>query len=306
MSAVINRRHLLVASSLVLTPSIAFGAARRIRVLIIDGVSNHDWQLTTKMLHAILIPTGLFDITVSTSPPSVDAPGWDSWRPDFSACDVVIQTYNDINGGPSWPEAVKSDFETYVRKGGGVYFLHSANNAFPDWPAYNEIIGIGWRNKAYGPAIYIDDKDRMVAIPAGEGEDTGHGNRFDALVHRIGNHPVHKGFPRAWMTADVELYRFGRGPARNLTVLSYALEPKTNKNWPMEWTVSYGKGRAYVANYGHVWKGDVQPVTLRSADVQVVLIRALQWLAGRKVDYPVPADFPTAEAVSIRPELPLK
>ena len=107
------------------------------------------------------------------------------------------------------------------------------------------------------------------------------------------------------MTADVELYRYGRGPARNLTVLSYALEPKTAKNWPMEWQVTYGKGRSYVANYGHVWKGDNQPVTLRSADVQVVLIRALQWLAGRKVDYPLPADFPTAEAVSIRPELVL-
>jgi len=305
MPALIDRRQLLMATGLLLTPGLAVSAARRIRVLIIDGVSNHNWQLTTKMLRAILTPTGLFNITVSTSPSTADAPGWDQWRPDFGACDVVLQTYNDIYGGPTWPQAVKSDFEAWVRKGGGVYFLHSANNAFSDWPAYNEMIGLGWRRKDFGPAIYIDAHEKQVAIPAGDGEDTGHGKRFDALVHRIGDHPVHKGFPRAWMTADVELYRYGRGPAHNLTVLSYALEPKTGRNWPMEWSVTNGKGRSYVANYGHVWKGDIQPVTLRSADVQVILIRSLQWLARRKPDYPLPSDFPTANAVSIRPELVL-
>jgi hypothetical protein len=305
MSMFVDRRHILMTAALLLAPGTVWSTSRRIRVLIIDGVSNHDWQMTTRMLRAILEPTGLFDVSVSTSPPTVEAPGWDRWRPDFGACDVVLQTYNDINGGPSWPDTVKADFEAYVREGGGVYFLHSANNAFPDWPAYNEMIGLGWRKKDFGPAIYVDDREKPAAIPAGDGEDTGHGRRLDAVVHRIGNHPVHDGFPRAWMTADVELYRYGRGPARNLTVLSYALEPQTAKNWPMEWTVTYGKGRSYIANYGHVWKGDTQPVTLRSADVQVILIRALQWLARRKVDYPIPADFPTAEAVSIRPELPL-
>jgi hypothetical protein len=52
-----------------------------------------------------------------------------------------------------------------------------------------------------------------------------------------------------------------------------------------------------------VWKGDVNPVTVRDAGVQTILVRALQWLAKREVSYPVPADFPTAEATSIRSEL---
>ena len=34
------------------------------------------------------------------------------------------------------------------------------------------------------------------------------------------------------------------------------------------------------------------------------VVRALQWLAGRDVTLPVPADFPTAERVSVRPEAP--
>jgi hypothetical protein len=278
-------------------------AAGPIRVLIIDGVSNHDWRLTTRLLRAILEPTGLFDVTVSTSPPTAAEPDWDGWRPGFGNADVVLQTYNDIWGGPAWPEPVKSQFEAFVARGGGVFFLHSANNAFPDWPAYNEMIGLGWREKDFGPAVYVDEEGRQAVIPAGTGDATGHGPRYDALVRRTGDHPVHAGLPRAWMTADVELYRYARGPARNLEVLTYAREPETQMNWPMEWTVTYGQGRCYVANYGHVWNGDADPVTLRSVDVQTILIRALQWLAGREVTWPVPDDFPTAEAVSVRPAL---
>jgi len=85
--------------------------------------------------------------------------------------------------------------------------------------------------------------------------------------------------------------------------LSYAREPHTDRNWPIEWTVRYGRGRVYTSTLGHVWKGDVNPVTVRDAGVQTILVRALQWLAKREVSYPVPADFPTAEATSIRGEL---
>ncbi len=280
-------------------------ADARLKVLIVDGVSNHDWRMTTKLVRAILEPTSLFDVSISTSPSAGDAQGWDQWRPNFKAHDVVIQTYNDYKIVAPWPQAVKADFEAYVREGGGVYILHSANNAFADWPAYNEIIGLGWRRKDYGTAIYVDDHDHLQRIPPGEGDWTNHGPRSDALVHQLGHHPVHKGFPRTWMTADVELYRYARGPAHHLSVLSYALEPVTHKYWPMEWSVRYGAGRVYVANYGHVWKGDIQPVTLRSADVQVILVRALQWLARRPVTWPVPTDFPTASQTSIRPALPI-
>jgi hypothetical protein len=56
-----------------------------IRVLIVDGFSNHDWRLTTRSIRAIIEPTGLFSVDVSTSPPAAASPGWEQWRPDFSA-----------------------------------------------------------------------------------------------------------------------------------------------------------------------------------------------------------------------------
>lgn len=285
----------------------AFGAVAAppppVRVLILDGYSNHDWRLTTALIRGMLEPTGRFEIAVSTAPPTADAPGWEAWRPKFSDYDVVIQTCNDLGGGPAWPRAVQEDFEAFVRNGGGVYVWHSGNNAFPDWLAYNEMIGLGWRKKDFGPAIAVSPEGQITRIPTGEGRDTGHGDRVDTVVHRLGEHPIHAGMPRAWLTPDIEVYYYARGPAKDLEVLSWGLDPVTRMNWPLEWTVRYGKGRVYTSTFGHVWKGDGQPARMRCAGLQTVAARALQWLAGRSPDLPVPADFPTADRASVRGEI---
>ncbi|HUG11151.1 MAG TPA: ThuA domain-containing protein [Opitutaceae bacterium] len=299
-------RHWLIVPALLCMQSLASHAAEpRVRVLIVDGFSNHDWQLTTSLIRGILEPTDLFEVTVSTAPPTKDAPDWDKWRPVFADYDVVIQTCNDIWGGPPWPRAVQEDFENFVCGGGGVYVWHSGNNAFADWPAYNEMIGLGWRKKEFGAAIAVADDRSLTRIPAGEGLDTGHGDRLDTVVHRLGDHPIHTGLPRAWKTPDIEVYYYARGPAQNIEVLSYGFDPQTNMNWPLEWAVSYGDGRVYTSTFGHVWKGDSQPERMRCAGLQTVVVRALQWLAGRDVDFPVPSDFPTADRSSIRGEISL-
>jgi hypothetical protein len=276
-----------------------------VRVLIVDGLSNHDWKLTTALIRGILEPTGLFAVAVSTAPPTRESAEWATWRPRFSDYDVVIQTYNDLGGGAPWPRQVQEAFETFVRNGGGVYVWHGGNNAFPDWPAYNQMLGLGWRKKDFGWALSVSDDGRVTRIPAGEGPDTGHGARLDTLVHRRGDHAIHAGLPRAWMTPDIEVYYYARGPADGVEVLSYGFDPRTKMNWPLEWTVTYGKGRVYTSTFGHVWAGDTQPARMRCAGLQTVVVRALQWLARRPVTAPVPADFPTADRVSVRGEIPI-
>ena len=286
-----------------MSPPTMAAADSKIRVLIVDGFSNHDWRLTTHSIRAILEPTGLFAVDVSTSPPDAAAPGWDQWRPRFEDHDVVVQNCNDINGGPRWPKEVQISLESFVREGGGLYVWHSGNNAFADWPEYNEMIGMGWRKKDYGTAVTLSDDGRLSRIPPGQGEDTGHGNRFDALIVRKGDHPMHRGLPRQWKAADIEVYYYVRGPAKHLAVLSYAHEPKTGMNWPTEWIVRYGRGRVYTSTFGHVWRGDTDPVTVRDVGVQTLLVRGLQWLAHRRADFPVPGNFPSAEATSVGPPL---
>ncbi len=273
---------------------------KKINVLIVDGFSNHDWKRTTQLIRGILEPTKLFESDVSTSPPRGAKEGWDEWRPRFQDYDVVIQNCNNIGGGPSWPEEVQTAFSKYVKNGGGVFIFHSANNAFPRWANYNDIIGLGWRNKNQGVALTIQEDQSVKRIPVGEGRNTGHGPRINAVLTRLNDHPIHKGFPKRWKTPGLEVYFFARGPAKNLQVLSYAYDPRTKMDWPIEWVVTYGKGRIYNSTFGHVWRNDDQPASMRCAGFQTVLVRALQWLADEPVTFPVPEDFPTENQLSVR------
>ncbi|MFR7733576.1 MAG: ThuA domain-containing protein [Collinsella sp.] len=104
--------------------------------------------------------------------------------------------------------------------------------------------------------LIVTDDGAVLRLPPGEGGPTSHGARIDALVTRLGNHPMHAGLPRQWRAADIEVYRYTRGPAEQVQVLSYAREPATGLNFPIEWTVRYGKGRVYTSTLGHVWPGD--------------------------------------------------
>ena len=192
-------RALLIGSVLaaaLVSKALAASTEKPIRVLIVDGFSNHDWRLTTHYIRSILERAGNFAVDVSTAPPTSSAPGWEQWNPTFGEYDVIVQHCNDINGGPSWPASVRANLERFVRRGGGLYVWHSGNNAFPDWPAYNEMLGLGWRDKTFGTAIAVRDDERLQRFAPGDGESTGHGPRFDALITRRGDHPIHRGLPR--------------------------------------------------------------------------------------------------------------
>ena len=271
-----------------------------IRVLIVDGFGNHYWEQTTRLIKGILDSSGLFAIDVSTTPATKEAEGWDIWRPRFSDYDVVIQSCNSLGGRPIWPREVEKDLETFVSQGGGLYILHSGNNSFAHWGEYNRMIGLGWRNKNFGAAITIDAQGTVKRMPAGEGDGTGHGRRLDTVLTRLGDHPIHKGLPRQWMAADLEIYRYARGPAENLSVLSYALEPKTGLNFPIEWVVGYDKGSVYNSTFGHVWEGDTNPSGIRCVAFQTLFIRAMEWLSGREVTWVVPDNFPDDQQIQLQ------
>lgn len=277
-------------------------ASGRIQVLITDGCNNHDWKHGTQLLTALLGATGLFDVSVSTAPLKTD-PAYAAWCPDFKKFDVVVQNFNNGPGKVSrwdWPDPARAAFEDFVKQGGGVYMLHSANNSFPNWDAYNHMIGLGWRDKDAGVAVQIGPDESVIRIPSGVGKGSSHQPRQDRLVHLMGNDPIHAGMPRTWMTPLLEVYNYMRGPAENLTVLSWAEDPKTLVRWPVEWVVAYGKGRVYASSLGHVWRDEAEPVDFRCAGFQTILVRAIQWLAARPVTYPIPPDFPTATATSLR------
>src|ERR1051325_3195651 len=72
--------------------------AKKISVLIVDGMNNHDWERGTRLMKGILERSGLFTVEVSTSPSNRDTASdeWKKWRPQFSKYAVVL---NNFNGG---------------------------------------------------------------------------------------------------------------------------------------------------------------------------------------------------------------
>jgi len=269
-------------------------AADPLRALIIDGRNNHDWVTTTAILKADLEQSGRFRVDVFSAP-EVGAPdtAWEGFTPRFPIHDVVVLNYN----GELWPKSVREALEAYVWGGGGLVVIHAANNAFPDWPAYNDMIGLGWRGPDFGDRITIDDSNQVVRTAKGEGPGAGHGARrpFQVVV-RDPEHPITKGMPLAWLHAADELYHGQRGPAKNMEVLATAHSDKANggtdANEPLVWVVSYGKGRVFVNVMGHVAGGDAQAA--QGADFRSLLQRGAEWAATGVVTIPVPKDFPTA------------
>lgn len=295
---------LLLSVGLLAGFNAALTAAEPIRVLIVDGQNNHDWQRTTPYIQAFLTATGRFDVAVSTTPEKgAPAAAWDGFRPQFSKYQVVLSNYN----GETWPESVRQDFENFVRGGGGVVNVHAANNPFPDWPAFNQMIGLAWRPAAFGERVVLNDSGEVVRTPAKEGPGAGHGPQHAyAVIVREPEHPVLQGFPREWLHPADELYHGQRGPGQGMHILATAYSSPEQKGTgfhePMIWWIGYGEGKVFTTLLGHV--GRNQPAEtwpMRDQAFQSSVARACEWVATGTVTLPLPEAMPTSSEVSLAP-----
>lgn len=328
-----NKAILAYALLLLMLSFPAVQAKGKLKVLLIDGQNNHDWKACQPILKWVLESSSRFTVDISTTPPAApvqprpakgeqtveqkeahdkamarwkadkeqyDRSGpelWKQWRPRFSQYDVVVCNYN----GDSWPVEVRDSFVRYVRGGGGLVIVHAADNAFPEWPEYNEMIGVGgWggRNEKSGPMIRW--RDGKMVLDSSPGIGGTHGPQHEFVVEtRAATQPIMKGLPQRWLHAMDELYSKMRGPAKNVTVLATAFaapEKKgTGEHEPVLMTIRFGKGRVFHTLLGH------GPVSMAGLGFQITLQRGTEWAATGKVSLPAPrlADLP-ADRVAVR------
>jgi hypothetical protein len=281
-----------------LSPICAYGSDP-IKVMIIGGQNNHNWQLSTPYMKELLDRKPQFQATICNAP-GRDAPqaDWDAWQPEFSDYDVVLLDYN----GQMWPERVRDDFVQYVRDGGGVLVIHAANNSFTGWKEFEQMVGLLWRNPKYGYSLYVDEQGQVVRDEPGEGRGMGHGSQYDwKMTVRDPEHPITAGMPIHWMHKHDELYHGQRGPAQDIHILltAYSVPDRggTGKHEPIVWWVPYGEGKVVTNLMGHVG----QLGCMHCVGFQVLLYRTCQWLARGECQTAIPDNFPTAETTSLNP-----
>ncbi len=275
-------------------------AAAPVKVMILDGASAaayHDWKLTSQIMKRELEEAGLFDVTVVSAPPADG--DFSTFHPDFARYQVIVSNYD----AQDWPGPLKAEFEAYMKHGGGLVVVHGADNAFPDWAAFNEMTGLGgWRGRDAPAGPYWYFKDGKLSSDPSPGPAGLHGRRKPfRITARAPDHPIMRGLPPVWMHAPDELYTRLRGPGRNMAVLATAYADPANRGTgfdePMLMALHWGKGRIFHTTLGH------DAMALSCVGFITTLRRGTEWAATGRVTQKVPKDFPTADTVSYRADL---
>ncbi|MDA0347623.1 MAG: ThuA domain-containing protein [Verrucomicrobia bacterium] len=301
----------------------AVSAEAKFKVLIMDGQNNHTvWPKSTIMMKQYLEESGLFEVDIDRTrytwkgetkegawlplagvgktedlgEPKAD-PGF---NPSFARYDVVISNFG--NNAADWPVETQRAFEAYVKNGGGFVSVHAADNSFGQWDEYNRMIGLGgWggRTPESGPYVYYNHDGELVRDEDPSGKAGGHGKQHEfQITVRNSSHPITKGLPKRWLTAQDECYATLRGPAENMTVLATGKDTTENapsdRHEPSLMVINYGKGRVFHTTLGH------DTPALEGVSFITTFLRGTEWAATGKVTQAIPVDFPSTEKANKR------
>jgi type 1 glutamine amidotransferase len=221
-------------------------APDKVKVLIVTGfdVGSHQWEASTRLIHAILQKTGRFDLTISEDKEVFASPTLGDYG-------VVVLSYGFWEESDPSPKAQAGLLE-YVKNGGNVVALHFACSSFQDWQEYGVLLGRVWKKGIGGHGPY------------GEFEV----NIKDAA------HPITKGLTD-FKTED-ELYAKLTGD-EDIEVLASAYSDWSEKIEPIVFVKRYGSGRVVQNVLGHGLDAK------QNRSYQRLLIRGVEWAATGQV-----------------------
>ncbi len=256
-----NSRPLVFLSALsALLTLFAAGASGqgvpRARVLVVSGANNHDWEWTSARLEELLSSAGRFDVEVTTTPATDLAVA-----ERLAHVDAFVLDYN----GPRWGAEAEAAFLEAVRTGTGVVVLHAANNAFPGWAEYEELVGLLWREGTSHGRFHAFDvaiDDRTHPLTATLPDLVGHP---DELYHGL---------------VDVRAAR----PHVLATALSSTASGGSGEREPMLLVRGFGQGRVVHTPLGHVWRDSEEThASWNDPQFESLVLRCVDWAATGRV-----------------------
>ena len=165
-------------------------------------------------------------------------------------------------GEPAWTSQQKNDFLSFIHDDGkGFIGVHTATDTFYTWPQYGEMTGGYFKEHPWG----VFEAPVIVEDP---------------------NFPGMSGFPRSFTFHD-EMYQHMNISRDKMHVIARLDENKldlknpkvlperlADKDFPIIWAKTYGKGRVYYNTLGH------REETWDRKDVQNMYLEAIKWALG--------------------------
>jgi len=213
------------------------------KALIVTGIDHpaHKWKLTTPVLRVAVAKDKRMSVTVTEDAKFLASP-------DLKNYDMIMLNYmNWENPGPG--KDAQDGLRRAVDGGTGLVIVHFSCGAFQGWSEFVKIAGRVW-----DPKLRSHD-------PLG---------KFKVEI-KDKEHPITKGMGD-FETAD-ELYTCLAGDTA-IKVLASAKSVVDKKDYPMAFTLEYGKGKVFQSVLGH----DVK--ALESEPVQKLFRHACAWAGG--------------------------
>lgn len=228
-----------------------------IRVLLISGKNNHEWQKTSPYFRQIMEESGVFRIDLTERPDTLKAA-------DLKNYQVIASNWNAFPENTTrWGAVAEKAIMDFVNKGGGFVLFHAASAAHYNWPKYQKMVGATW------------------------GRNTRHGqiSTFEVKMSNL-DHPVTKGLSNFRMTDELWV-EMEQQPG--IQVLCTAFAPSSNggrdQDEPVVICTNQGKGRCFYLVLGH----NVE--AMQNLGWKTLMLRGAEWAAIKKVTQKVPDEL---------------
>ena len=242
------------------------GGAEALRVLILSGRNNHEWQKTTPLLEDLFGQSVRFGVVETT-----EAPGTLT-AADLAGYDVLVSNWTPYpDTARLWPPETEQAFLDFVRKGGGFVVIHAAACTFQGWPEFQQINGLTWKDGYTGHTRYdtfqvsVEDQDHPIARGLTDFLITD--ELYQNMV-QVAGHDLHTVW-KAYSAPEIG---------------------GTGKDQPILVCTRFGEGRGVNFVLGH----DV--AAMGNLGFRTLLLRSAEWAATGEVTLPAPEAWATVRA----------
>jgi type 1 glutamine amidotransferase len=248
---------LFLLLTLILWIPVALQAKETIKVLLLSGKNNHEWQKTTPKLQEILTKSNLFSVSITERPDTLNEKSLNSFQ-------LIVSNWNSWpEKNCTWPETTKNAILNFVKNGKGMVFVHAAGSANYDWVEYQKMGGAAW------------------------GDSTKHG-KVDAFEVKFTKSDclVTKGMADFRTTDELWVDSRITGSQK---ILAEAFAPIDNSGSgeiePILFCGNSGKGRTFATLLGH------DADAMKNLGFQTLLLRGSEWAATGKVTQKIPDEL---------------